>query len=252
MPVSRDDYLKEIFTYLELLDCDRSQTNLLCYVDGDLKLFQKTREYVVNSKFNERLCLFRNKGSGSVSSVHRRRQRIADIHNEIKEFLKETDYVLLTEDDTLMPLNTLTKMLHTAKMKKYFGFISGVELGRWGFTHIGGWRVDNVYNPKRIESVVRGKGIEEIDASGLYCCLTTKENYVKNFFKPFELVLGPDTDFGINLRQRGLRNYMDFSINCDHLSKQGKISVFNSKIIQVIFEKDDDVQFGWKQTILDN
>lgn len=249
LPVSRKDYLKKIFVMLELLDCDRSKTNLLCYCDGSLELFQEARNLVVNSKFKERLCVYRKKGIGSVSSIHGRRQRISDIHNEIKELINETDFIFLIEDDTMFPTNTLQKMLHTAMIKRYFGFISGVEVGRWGLTHIGGWVVDDIYNTKEIISIKKGKGIIEVDGAGLYCCLTTKENYMKNIFKPYDKVLGPDFDFGINLRQKGLKNYLDYSIECQHLTKKESLTVSNSKIVQVKFEKSDD---DWKMRILDD
>jgi len=251
LPISRPDFLNQIFTYLELLDCDKERTNLLCYVDGPLELFQKARNYTVNSKFKERLCVYRRKGITSVSSVHRRRQRIADIHNEIKTLINKTDYIFLTEDDTLVPMDTLKKMYHLALIKKYIGFISGVEVGRWGFKHIGAWVVDNIYNINQITSIKQGKEIEKVDAAGLFCCLTTKENYMKNVFKPFDSILGPDVDFGINLRKQGLINYIDHSIQCQHLTKKESITVANSKIIRVQFNKDESEQFGWKQTVLD-
>lgn len=251
MPVSRPDFLKRIFVQLELLDCDRSNTNLLCYVDGSLELFQETRNLVVNSKFREKLCVYRRKGIGSVSSVHRRRERISAIHNEIKTLINKTDYVLLIEDDTLIPLDTITKFHNLAMMKKYFGFITGVQIGRWGYKHIGAWIVDDIYNINQITSIKKGQGIEEVDGAGLYCCFTTKENYIKNLFKPFENILGPDFDFGINLRRWGLKNYIDHSIHCDHLNKKETIQVFNSEVIRVRFDRDENEQFGWKQSILD-
>lgn len=251
LPVSRKDYLNKIFVMLEMLECDRNNTNLLCYVDGSLELFQETRNLVINSKFKEKLCVYRRKGIGSVSSVHSRRQRIADIHNEIKGLINETDFIFLIEDDTLFPSDTLKKMLHTALMKKYFGFISGVEVGRWGFTHIGGWLVDNIYDINQITSIKKGFGIEEIDGAGLYCCLTTKENYLKNLFKPFDKILGPDFDFGINLRKQGLKNYIDHSIQCQHLTKKYIITISNSQIIRVRFDKSDEEKIGWKMSILD-
>jgi len=252
LPVSRRDYLKKIFVMLEMLDCDRQKTNLLCYCDGPLELFQETRNLVVNSKFKERLCVYRKKGIGSVSSIHGRRQRIADIHNEIKELIKETDYILLIEDDTIFQSNTLTKLIHTALMKRYFGFISGVEVGRWGYTHIGGWVVDNIYDINQVTSIQSKEGVEEVDGAGLYCCLTTKENYLKHRFEPFEKILGPDAGFGFELRKQGLKNYIDHSIQCQHLNKKEVITVSNSKIIRVRFDRTEEEKIGWKMSILED
>lgn len=251
LPVSRRDYLSRIFVQLELMECDRQNTSIVCYVDGSLDLFQETRNLVVNSKFKERLCVYRKKGIGSVSSIHGRRQRISDIHNEIKELINETDFIFLIEDDTMFPTNTLQKMLHTAMIKRYFGFISGVEVGRWGFTHIGGWVVDDIYNINEITSIQKGQGLQEVDGAGLYCCLTTRENYMKHNFQPFEKILGPDAGFGFELRKRGLKNYIDHSIECQHLTKKEALTVSNSKIIRVKFEKSEEEKVGWKMTILD-
>jgi hypothetical protein len=72
---------------------------------------------------------------------------------------------------------------------------------------------------------------------------------MKNIFKPYDKVLGPDFDFGINLRQRGLKNYLDYSIECQHLTKKESLTVSNSKIVQVRFEKSGD---DWRMKILDD
>jgi hypothetical protein len=32
----------------------------------------------------------------------------------------------------------------------YAGFTSGVQLGRWRATHLGVWKVDDVYEPREI------------------------------------------------------------------------------------------------------
>ena len=65
VPISRVDYLARFFVRLEMLDCDSEKTNLLCYVDGPLELYQKVRNYIVNSKFKNKLCVYRRKGIAS-------------------------------------------------------------------------------------------------------------------------------------------------------------------------------------------
>jgi len=47
---------------------------------------------------------------------------------------------------------------------------------------------------------------------------------MKNFFKPFENILGPDFDFGVNLRKQGLLNFVDNSIHCEHLNQKGSVT----------------------------
>jgi len=250
MPVSRSTYLSRIFPRLELLDCDREKTNLLTYVDGPLELFQQTRNFTVNSKFKERLCVYRKKGQPNVGSVKRRRQRIADIHNEIKEYLQDSDYIFLIEDDGLLPLNSLKKLLYDYSIEPDAGLISGVELGRWGYLHIGAWALDDIYDPSEIITPRLGEGLQKIDAVGLYCCLTKKENYIKHVFKPYLEILGPDVDFGVELRKQGFMNYIDYNIHCKHLSKEKEIPVYGSTIVRVRFIKNSNVRFGWEQTAL--
>jgi hypothetical protein len=48
--------------------------------------------------------------------------------------------------------------------------------------------------------------VEEIDAGGLYACLTKYERYAGHEFKPYEgCAFGPDIEWGLELRQHGYR-----------------------------------------------
>ena len=246
LTVSRDTYLKRIFAQLDFLECNEEETNLFCYVDGNQDLYEKARNLTVNSKFKDRLCVYRSKGLGSTSHFYRRRKRIAQIHNEIRSLIADCKYVLSIEDDTLFPIDGLQKLLKIHRDNPFAGFVSGLQLGRWGFASIGAWKFDDIYEPTLIESIENGKGIEQVDASGLYFCLTRKENYINNDFQPFEDILGPDVSFGINLRKQGLNNYVDHSIKCAHLTKKGDIKFDNTDIVRVKFDKMENEKTGWK------
>lgn len=239
LPVSRDYYLKRIFAQLEMLECDRSQTNLLVYVDGPLHLFEIARNLTVNSKFAQKLCVYRKKGSPNVGSVRRRRRRIAEIHNEVKVLIQNADYIFLTEDDTLVPTNALKKLMNHYLARPHMGLVSGVQIGRWGYDHIGAWLFDNVYEPSKAISVPLENEVLPVDATGLYCCLTDAKHYLKFNFEPFEDALGPDVAFGLWLRQQGYQNFIDYSIKCDHLTKKETIK-FNRSIVQVQLQKQAD------------
>jgi len=54
-----------------------------------------------------------------------------------------------------------------------------------------------------MRKLVPDKVVEEIDAGGLYACLTRYELYAKHEFEPYEDVLGPDFRYGIWLRRQG-------------------------------------------------
>jgi len=244
IPVSRGTFLEQLFASLEFLEVPKD-TNLLTYVDSDHRLFDKVRNYTVNSKFKDRLCVFRGKGLPSTSSIKRRRQRIADVHNEMKDLIQACDYIFMIEDDTIVPGNALSKLMQSYVSHPNAGFISGVELGRWGYLHIGAWKVDDVYDVNEIVSTPLKSTVEKVDAAGFYCCLTKKENYIGHNFLPFEDVLGPDVDYGLTMRRNGLINYVDNSVHCRHLMKKGEVSFEGQNIEQVQFTRDDLSKNGW-------
>lgn len=243
LPVSRSNLLDRMFAQLELMDCDANLTNLLVYVDGpDKKLFEVARNKTIQSKFAQKLCV----ASGNktvISGIDRRRHRIASIKEASKELIGECDYVFSLEDDTLPPLNALKRLQRDYSLYPHAGFISGVTLGRWHIPHVGAWKVDDVYTPTKIESLTPAKGIQEVDAAGFYCYLTKREYYVNHPYEAFDGVLGPDVTFGLWLRQHGLKNYVDFDINCIHYTEPTRkkpsvgLSLTNTKPVKITFTK---------------
>lgn len=181
----------------------------------------------------------RNKGTPSVSSVRGRRKRIAAIHNELKHMV-DTEFVLSVEDDTIVPYDALTKMFHFVGYYPRIGFVTGIELGRWGYTHIGAWRVNNLQNITEIKSISLCEGVMPIHASGLYCCMFRTKDYLEHEFKPFENVLGPDFDFGVALCNKGYQAYVDGSIRCAHMTMKEDIVVENSHIVELVLKKESD------------
>jgi hypothetical protein len=222
LPVSRSDYLLQVFTALEMMECDESKTTLLVIVDGDATLFVDVRNRVELSKFSERLCVqYNSKKPVKKYSVPHRRKRIADIHNFAKQYIGKSDFILGVEDDTLIPPHTLDRFMQDYAEKPFAGFIEGVELGRWGVYYIGAWKFDDVYEPTTVTSQLgldeELSPLQEIDSGGFYCFLTRKEVYMDHEFDTFENgTLGPDVNFGISLRREGYMNYIDWRVNCIH------------------------------------
>lgn len=250
IPVSRDDHLDRLFASLEMLDCDAEQTSLLTYVDGDSKLFDKVTSFTMGSKFHEPRCIQRpwEKRKNFTHDLRDRRPRIAAIKNESKLLIGGCDYIFGTEDDTLIPRHALSQLLNDYAAYPFAGFIEGVELGRWSLPHVGAWRADDVYEPTKFESLMPGVGVEEIDAGGFYCYLTKRENYMMHDYAPFgRNDAGPDMNFGLYLRRQGFKNYIDWSINCQHRMRGGvNISLPGTKAIQVALVKEGEL---WKQII---
>ena len=219
--VSRANYLEKVITALELLECDHTQTNLLCIVDGDPELFLRTRNLVNDTKFNERLTTQLNyPGKSPRFDIAERRRRIAAAHNQAGELVTHKNgYILSIEDDTVVPRLALEKLLKVASVNRAFGMAEGVELGRWGVPYVGAWRADDIYNPTSIRSLEDsfGPDIEKIDAGGLYCLLTKTQLYKEHTFYS-ENGLGPDINFGIALRQLGYDNFIHWGVSCIHFN----------------------------------
>lgn len=251
MLISRAQYLKRIFTRLEMLECDKDQTNLITYVDGDLQLFTRARDFTQNSKFRERLCIYRKKGNPNVGSVTRRRLRIAELHNELKAELGPSDYFFIIEDDTLFPYHALKTLMNTASGRRDIGIVSGVEVGRWGYRHIGAWEADDVYDTTKLTSIPKQEGVQPVDATGMYCCLIRSDHYFKHTFKPFDTVAGPDVNFGLWLRQQGYKNYVDFSVACTHLTIKEDLRLSPGVIDIVTLQKEGKkwLQSGERQEL---
>lgn len=223
IPISRADNLGRLFTSLEFLTCDQDDTELVVYVDGDRQLYKMVQPYVEDSKFKEHTCIHRpgNHGVAPVSMLERRR-RIAAIKNESKALIPKCSFVFSIEDDTIVPSHALSSLLSDYALYPQAGFIEGVELGRWGVPYVGAWRADSITEPTRIESAIPGEGVEEIDAGGFYCYLTTYDSYRLHDYEPFgNNDLGPDVNFGLFLRRKGFQNYIDWNVNCDHRTRSG-------------------------------
>lgn len=235
LPVSRTTFLKPVMESLNNLNVE---ANLLVYVDGDLNDFERWRNAVTQSKFNQKLCVYRKRGKPDDSNILKRRERIGEIHREMLSMIKESEYIFLTEDDTTFPNNTVNVLMKNLNDLDA-GFVSGVQIGRWGFPYIGAWKVDNLENPTFVESVRLGEGILEVDTAGFYACLMRKETYLNGSFEPFEDVLGPDFSFGLSLRQKGLKNYINFDIKCGHLRPDRELTFENTKTSVVRFVKGE-------------
>lgn len=223
LTVSRFDYLEKVMTAVELLQCDRDDTNLLCIVDGEDDLFLRARNLVRDTKFLERLTVkAKLEGYRSVMDVPTRRRRVAAIHNQARDLIKHTDgYVFSIEDDTTFSPDALQRLLNVARRERAFGFAEGVEVGRWGTPYIGAWLADDVYEPKIIRSLINVYPVDNdqaptrIDMGGLYCALIKTELYKWHEFNT-ENGLGPDFNFGLALRQQGYDNFIVWQVPCTH------------------------------------
>jgi hypothetical protein len=244
LPISRPDFLKRIFAQLEFLACDANSTNLVTIVDGNQQLVDMASALTEASKFKQKICRARGKGIPSSGGIRQRRNRIAVIHNEIRAIIKNipSDYVFSLEDDTLFPTNTLERLLAGYRKYPHAGFITGMQLGRWGFAAVGVWYADDVYDTDQLTSLrmdtvpndIFSSDVIRCDAAGLYGCLIKKEWYDKHEFAAWmDGAMGPDINMGLAFRREGLLNYVDTSLRFTHLAKPENIEFKNAQIVTV-------------------
>ena len=221
LTVSRDDFLLEVLSALELVECDPTYTNILCIVDGDAKLYAKVRNLIQDTKFNERLTIqYPDRKPIKRFDPVFRRKRISAIHNFAKQQIGIAEFVLLTEDDTVIPRNTLRRLREALNGSRSAVSAEGVEVGRWGIPYVGAWRFDNIYEPTSVTSLAyQETGVEEIDSPGFYCTLMRADVYRNHEFGIFES-LGPDISMGLELRRIGYTNFVDWDVKCKHLTME--------------------------------
>lgn len=148
-----------------------------------------------------------------------RRKLIAAIHNEAKQYLWHGDYVLVVEDDDLIPKNSLNELLKTLKKNPDAAAITGWQISRHNKSFVGAYTLDNLDNPSSITSVLP-VGANEIDACGLYFLLVKQDLYGKYTFKPYGNVLGPDVDFTVALRKQGYRVIVNWDAPIPHIDNK--------------------------------
>lgn len=221
MPVSRADYLDQIFESINNLDVRFWKTKLYISVDGDKALFDKVMSYETKMpKYVVKLF------DEPAVTIEERRERIAEHHNWFSREI-DTDYVFGMEDDSVVPSDAVMKMVPYFTRDLNTGIVYGVELGRWGVPYVGIWKVDNLENPTKIDSVMPYE-TTEVDSGGLYCFMTQGILYKSHWFRATEYC-GPDIDFGIETKKRLWHVIVDWSINVEHLTSGGLVSLDNTE-----------------------
>lgn len=248
LPISRDDFLDDFLSSIELLKCEPGKISVLAIVDGDVNLYLKVRNRFNSLKFDDKLVVqYKSKQSKLKFDTLSRRLRISEIHNFAKEHIGKTEYIMVIEDDTIVPRDAYEKLHnHYLNVDMHAGFVQGIEVGRWGIRYLGAWVADDIYDTKEIKSTPLREGVKPVDAGGFYCFMTKTEYYINHEFKPFDNNgLGPDVDYGLEMRRQGLNNYTDYSIKCIHKTDKDDV-IINNNINIVTMVKNETGR--WRQS----
>ena len=179
-------------------------------------------------------------------SIVLRRRRIAEVHNQSKEMIIALDgkFVLGLEDDTVFTNLCVERLYRKFVENEDTGLVSAYEAGRWNMKIIGIWGFDDVKNPRVCWTELPGKDYEEIDAAGMYCYLTPTTLYLKHHYTTEDVdPYGPDVRYGLDLRQQGYKNYVDWSQPCGHIDGD-RIITPNDNLYVEEFTFDNKLK-GW-------
>lgn len=239
LPISRKDYLLPMFRVLDGT-IRPADTELLIVTDCDNECSSMIQTLLDTIHFPRVQVV--NFGDSPASEIKDRRKRIPEIHNFAKQFINEqSDQVFLMEDDTVFQAEALMQLIEVKHMTGA-AFVSGVEMGRWKTPYIGGWIADDIKDPQHIYSVKPGEGLQEIDGPGLYCGLVDYQLYMDHEFAPFYKKgingLGCDINFGLWIRNKGLKVILNWEVLCGHYKEGKQLLVGDVRPVVIDFEKD--------------
>lgn len=226
--VSQDRTLKLYFDDFEKIDMPRNRMHYIIVVDSnDISMLNYVKERVKNYNFLTTKIYFTNEPNLYEShDFTKRAERITRnlkyMLNEVSKYNTYTPYFFMVEDDTLAPRNAFKKLWKHIKSDSKIAYASGVESSKCKDRHLGLCYLktdktgDLVY---RVLPKPKRTGVESFDGGGWYCWIGQTEAIRKCSFRIIENVgrhLGPDTLMVYELKQKGWKCVMDWSIACKH------------------------------------
>lgn len=244
LPTSRRWRVEPMAKQLHKLDRDGFEIDVIVVIDNsDISEAYVQNMFAKHEAPNISKIISTGNPGASEGNAHARRERITNVWKLAKTAIPEaTQLVFTIEDDTDISANTLQALVgsydvFTAKGVKV-GLISGIQVGRWGLKMIGAWKTDNIADPTTWETVpfTRKEILSEVDAAGFYCFITPRElfcsaNYIFNDF-------GADVNYGWEVRKKGYRNFIDWTLPCGHVM-QHKTLLPDESVMVCKYQKID-------------
>lgn len=226
IPFTRDWIIDAFLENLDTLLIPLSETELVFYNDtDDTNIQHRLRQYIENSNFlSGKLYMSGNKAPTETNATIRR-ERIVAMKNKSRELISDSDYTIGLEDDTFpIDPSSIRKLIDHIDGQENVGFVSGVERGRWGFSIIGAWEMDNVDDPTHVSTLpYRNNGVRPVDGAGWFCYITPTNLY-KNANYRFEAdCLGPDVCYVMDLRRQKYECLIDWTIVCAHRTRTANL-----------------------------
>lgn len=241
-PFTRAWCLGPFFEALALSDVPISRATLVAYVDTDEpELARAVEARARRLPFHSVVVaasglLTPNDGAGPV----RRRRRHSLMRQLSQGLVTGNRRLLLLEDDTLVPQRTYQRLLEASAGAEW---VTGAEVGRWGRSRPPGvWRI-STEGGRAVRKAAMLPGpleVEPIEASGLYCALTTTEVYRSMEFGAWSDPIGLDTHATYRLTKAGHRLLVHWGVPCVHLSERGRLTMAEAQAYSRPIRTDED------------
>jgi hypothetical protein len=241
LPISRMDRIEVMADQVNALETKNCRINFILIIVDNYWIDNDEVIRIVGNKYPVIIMNTGNKPPHEMN-IGQRRSRITDVFNYARKLIPDTDFVFTIEDDTNIRPNYLDRLIskfNLVNSREYkVGFISGVQVGRWGFKMIGAWNGFDYDDLKSAQTIpyTPENGLQEVDAAGFYCYLTKKNLFVNTNYKFGQF--GPDVYFGFDLRFKGYHNFIDWSLIAEHVTNKG-ILVPDKDVVVVKYAKDD-------------
>lgn len=240
---------------LSALKHDPKLTNLAVIIDiDDVRILRALSLFAEQKGYRNFVYRINEDWEPNEVRIAVRRQRIAEVKNQSKDLINKCDgdIIICFEDDTVFDKLDLWRLIEPIEHSPEIGFVQGVQCGRWGVKMIGAWAADNPHDPQHIQTLLPKdpNGLspyEDIDAGGWYGYATRKSLYVNcDYYTSPSQPWGPDVNFGLWLRSRGLRCLIDWSSIFGH-NDHNVILYPDSDIAQISYNKDTETGL-WART----
>lgn len=217
LPLSRRDRVKHTCLQVMGLDVDGLDVDVVVVVDNpDIGVHEFSS--ILGSRLSS-YCYASNGVVDDGTDMAVRRERVCNVFSLGADLVGDCELVFVLEDDTDIQPDFLVRLVELYDKTPNAGVVSGVECGRWLYRIIGAWDVDDVADPRKIESVAFRDFVthQYVCATGFYCCVIRAELFKSGVFR--HDLLGPDFYFGLDVAARGFTNVIDWSVRCGHATE---------------------------------
>jgi len=235
--VSRFVFLQKFFAAFEKLTLPKETCHLLIFLNADnpiLKDYLRVSMLRYSSAFAS-VSVYQAKRHASIELIDHKQQRfdhtklpvIYAMQRDIMDILKTRRFVMF-EDDTLMPSNSIVKLLRILATHKKCAVATGIETSRAMFRHQAVRLGVHIITRNRNRIVARVSlpphltGLQHVDACGWYCVASYRNIWKRALIDMLSYVrdvpsFGMDNVHTNNIQIAGYEILADFSLWCRHL-----------------------------------